>query len=98
MTGDCHVQFGERLAGRFRRSTHLDFTLKKEATINPREIEAYLLESFELGANLFGLKIDKDNLSIAPFPDKEGLFIQIKVPFQSPLMTSGSLTRIKIDL
>ena len=24
MTGDCHVQFGERLAGRFRWPTHLD--------------------------------------------------------------------------
>ena len=27
MTGDCHVQFGERLAGKFRRPTHLDFVL-----------------------------------------------------------------------
>lgn len=25
MTGDCHVQFGEGLAGKFRRPTHLDF-------------------------------------------------------------------------
>ena len=25
MTGDCHVQFGERLAGKFRWPTHLDF-------------------------------------------------------------------------
>jgi hypothetical protein len=24
MTGDCHVRFGERLAGKFRRPTHLD--------------------------------------------------------------------------
>ena len=27
MTGDCHVRFGERLAGRFRRPTHLDLIL-----------------------------------------------------------------------
>lgn len=26
MTGDCHVQFGERLAGKFRRPTQLDLS------------------------------------------------------------------------
>lgn len=82
----------------YRFSEDLDFTLKKEASINPRDIEAYLLESFKVGADLFGLKIDKNNISIAPFPDKGGMFIQIKVPFQSPLMTSGSLPRVKLDL
>lgn len=82
----------------YRFSEDLDFTLKKEASINPHEIEKYLLESFALGADLFGLMIDKDNIAIAPFPDKNGLFIQIKIPFQSPLMSSGSLPRIKLDL
>jgi len=30
MTGDCHVRFGERLAGRFRRPTHLDFSCEPQ--------------------------------------------------------------------
>jgi hypothetical protein len=29
MTGDCHVQFGERLEGKFLWPTHLDFLLKE---------------------------------------------------------------------
>jgi predicted nucleotidyltransferase component of viral defense system len=57
-----------------------------------------LEESFAIGADLFGLMIDKDNIAIYPFPDKQGLFIQIKIPFQSPLMVSGSLPRVKLDL
>ncbi len=32
MTGDCHVRFGERLAGKFRRSTHLDFKIQLKNT------------------------------------------------------------------
>src|SRR3990167_11233502 len=75
----------------YRSSEDLDFTLRKEASINPKDIEQFLLESFEIGSSMFGLMIDKKNISISPFPDKEGLFIQIKVPTQSPMMTSGSL-------
>lgn len=82
----------------YRFSEDLDFTLKKEASINPQDIELCLLESFKVGADLFGLRIDKANISISPFPDKGGMFIQIKIPFQSPLMTSGSLPRVKLDL
>jgi predicted nucleotidyltransferase component of viral defense system len=82
----------------YRFSEDLDFTLKKEASINPKDIEQFLLESFEIGSDLFGLIIDKKNIAISPFPDKEGLFIQIKIPTQSPMMTSGSLPRIKLDL
>ena len=33
MTGDCHVRFGERLAGRFRRPTQLDFVQKDAGPI-----------------------------------------------------------------
>ena len=82
----------------YRFSEDLDFTLKEEASVNPNEIEKQLLESFAIGADLFGLMIDKDNIAISPFPDKQGLFIQIKIPFQSPLMVSGSLPRVKFDL
>lgn len=31
------------------------------------------------------------------FQDKAGLFIQIKIPFQGPLMPSSSLSQIKLD-
>lgn len=82
----------------YRFSEDLDFTLKPSASINPDDIKQYLLESFSLGAILFGLIIDKDHIHIAPFPDKDGLFIQIKIPFQSPLMSLGSLPRVKLDL
>ncbi len=82
----------------YRFSEDLDFSLKEEASINPDEIEHYLLEAFAVGADLFGLRIDKANLEIKPFPDKGGLFIQIKIPFQSPLMTAGSLPKIKLDI
>lgn len=82
----------------YRFSEDLDFSLKPEASIDPQEIEAYLLEAFSLGASLFGLHIAKANIQVNPFPDQAGLFIQIKVPFQSPLMTSGSLPKIKLDL
>lgn len=82
----------------YRFSEDLDFTLKENSTIDPTEIEKQLIESFAIGVDLFGLIIDKDNISIVPFPDKQGLFIQIKIPFQSPLMSSGSLPRVKLDL
>ncbi len=51
-----------------------------------------------MGRKLFGLIVNKANIVISLFYDKQGLFIQIKVPFQSPMMTSGSLPRIKLDL
>ena len=38
------------------------------------------------------------DLVITPFSDKQGLFIQIKIPYQGPLLSSGSLPRIKLDL
>jgi predicted nucleotidyltransferase component of viral defense system len=82
----------------YRFSEDLDFTLSKEASINPEEIKKHLLEAFAIGADLFGLIIDKGNITISPFPDKAGLFIQIKIPFQSPLMSAGSLPRVKLDL
>jgi hypothetical protein len=36
MTGDCHVRFGERLAGKFRRPTRLMLQLSKEELENWR--------------------------------------------------------------
>ncbi|MBX9621936.1 MAG: nucleotidyl transferase AbiEii/AbiGii toxin family protein [Alphaproteobacteria bacterium] len=34
MTGDCHVRFGERLAGRFRRPTQLDLRIEPPAEMD----------------------------------------------------------------
>ncbi len=82
----------------YRFSEDLDFTLKKEASTDPRDIHKYLLEVSKIGYELFGFTIDQKSINISPFPDKNGLFIQIKIPFQSPLLASGSLPKIKLDL
>ena len=82
----------------YRMSEDLDFTLRPSATVDPHCIIRTLSEVFEIGRSLFGLHVDMANLDVRPFQDKQGLFIQIKVPFQSPLMSSGSLPRIKLDL
>ena len=82
----------------YRFSEDLDFTIKKDGDMDPAVIEQYLLEAFAVGKELLGLSIQNKNIKIDPFPDKKGLFIQIKVPYQSPLMPSGSLPRIKLDL
>lgn len=84
--------------GNYRFSEDLDYTLTSEASISPPFIEEHLLEVFSLIYERFGLMIDHKNLSIQPFPDKKGLFIQIKIPFQGPLLSSGSLPKIKLDL
>ena len=34
MTGDCHVQFGERLAGKFRCPIHLDIRFEPPAVMD----------------------------------------------------------------
>ncbi len=82
----------------YRFSEDLDFTLTEDASINPQEIVSYLLEAFSIGSRLFGLCINDENIDIRPFPDKNGLFIQVKIPFQSPLRGAGSLPKVKLDL
>ncbi len=82
----------------YRFSEDLDFTIKKEGDMDPETIGKYLSEAFAQGKELLGLSIQNENIKIDPFPDKKGLFIQIKVPYQSPLMPVGSLPRIKLDL
>lgn len=84
--------------GNYRFSEDLDYTLTKEAHIDPKAISKELIKSFEMIRSKFGLSIRKENLVINPFPDKQGLVIQIKVPFQGPLLSSGALPRIKLDL
>lgn len=84
--------------GNYRFSEDLDYTLTNDASISSNFIETRLSEVFSLIYERFGLKIYHENLSIQPFPDKKGLFIQIKIPFQGPLLSSGSLPKIKLDL
>lgn len=84
--------------GEYRFSEDLDYTLTNIASIKPDEIALYLNQSFGMIYEKFGLKIDTDNLSILPFPDKKSLVLQIKVPYQGPLLSSGSLPKIKLDL
>lgn len=82
----------------YRFSEDLDFTIKKDGDMNPDTIGQYMLEAFDQGKQLLGLAIQHQNIKIDPFPDKKGLFIQIKVPYQSPLMPSGTLPKVKLDL
>lgn len=84
--------------GEYRFSEDLDYTLTKQASINPEAIILYLSQSFEMIYERFGLRIDTRDVSTSPFPDKNGLVLQIKVPYQGPLLSSGSLPKIKLDL
>lgn len=84
--------------GDYRFSEDLDYTLTTEASIDPEVIYQDLVLVFALIYESFGLKIGVENLAISPFPDKNGLVLQIKVPYQGPLLSSGSLPKIKLDL
>lgn len=84
--------------GDYRFSEDLDYTLISSASIEVGDIKEQLLSCFDNIFEQFAVRIERDNLVISPFPDKAGLFIQIKIPYQGPLMTSGSLPKIKLDL
>src|SRR3990167_1168893 len=80
--------------GDYRFSEDLDYTLISSASVEVGYIKEQLLSCFDNIFEQFGVRIEKNNLVIAPFPDKAGLFIQIKIPYQGPLMQSGSLPKI----
>jgi hypothetical protein len=61
-------------------------------------IKDQLSHCFDLIFEQFAVKINVSDLIIIAFPDKPDLFIQIKIPYQGPLMPVGSLPRIKLDL
>lgn len=84
--------------GDYRFSEDLDYTLISSASVEVGYIKEQLLSCFDNIFEHFAVRIDRNNLAISPFPDKAGLFIQIKIPYQGPLMTSGSLPKIKLDL
>jgi len=84
--------------GDYRFSEDLDYTLVSKASVEVGYIKEQLLSCFDNIFENFAVKIERNNLVISPFPDKAGLFIQIKIPYQGPLMISGSLPKIKLDL
>ena len=84
--------------GEYRFSEDLDYTLTEQASVDPKVIFTQLTESFVMIYETFGLRINIQDVSIDPFPDKNGLVLQIKVPYQGPLLSSGSLPKIKLDL
>ncbi|HQS84896.1 MAG: hypothetical protein B7Y25_08380 [Alphaproteobacteria bacterium 16-39-46] len=84
--------------GDYRFSEDLDYTLVPKASIHILFIKEELLSCFVEIYNNFGIRFESKDLILSPFPDKMGLFIQIKIPYQGLLLSSGSLPRIKIDL
>lgn len=84
--------------GTYRFSEDLDYTLLPQASMDVEEIKAQISHCFNLIFEGFAVRVSMRDLVITPFPDKQGLFIQIKIPYQGPLMSSGSLPRIKLDL
>jgi len=84
--------------GTYRFSEDLDYTLLPGSSVNPDTIRQNLADVFKLIYESFGVKVEVSDITITPFPDKKGLFVQIKVPYQGPLLSSGSLPKIKLDL
>jgi hypothetical protein len=72
--------------------------LTTQASVETTDIEKALLECFYEITNHFGVKIDNTQFATSPFPDKQGLVMQIRVPYQGPLLSHGSLPRIKLDI
>ncbi|HUX79798.1 MAG TPA: nucleotidyl transferase AbiEii/AbiGii toxin family protein [Alphaproteobacteria bacterium] len=84
--------------GDYRFSEDLDYTVIPDASVEVGYIKEQLLICFDNIFDQFAVRIERENLVISPFLDKAGLFIQIKIPYQGPLMPSGSLPKIKLDI
>ena len=84
--------------GSYRFSEDLDYTLLPEASLDVEVVKDQLAYCFDLVFERFGVRINVSDLVVTAFPDKPELFAQIKIPYQGPLMPSGSLPRIKLDL
>ena len=84
--------------GTYRFSEDLDYTLLPQASLDADVIKGQLSDCFALIFEEFAVRINSANLVATLFPDKPELFIQIKIPYQGPLMSSGSLPRVKLDL
>jgi hypothetical protein len=61
MTGDCHVRFGERLEGKFLRSTHPDFSTRAS---NPNfNLDPYLEKAMKIMKPYgYSLTVDEKDL------------------------------------
>jgi predicted nucleotidyltransferase component of viral defense system len=84
--------------GDYRFSEDLDYTLTPGASVEVEVIRKHLAEAFALTQDNFGLMITATDIELRPFPDKQGMFIQVKVPYQGSILSSGSLPKIKLDL
>lgn len=100
MTGDCHVQFGERLEGKFLRSTHLDFTV-----INGQQLsEQLLLEILEKVTDWINqytvIEILKDHTKIKIYTNQaqEKQYAEVRIYYIGPLENRRSHEKIILDL
>lgn len=84
--------------GDYRFSEDLDFTLKQEASIEVNYIKEKLFSCFDTIYENFPVRFPKEDVIITPFPDKNGQVLQIKIPYQGPIQTSGSLPKVKLDI
>lgn len=82
----------------YRFSEDLDFTIIDQAILDPGLILSQLHEITEIVLSAFGLMINVPGIRINPFPDKQGKFLQVKLPFRGPISISGSFPNIKFDL
>lgn len=82
----------------YRFSEDLDFTLIAKANLNPHKIHSQLNEVAEIVHSAFGLIVNVTDIKVNSFPDKNGLFLQAKLPFRGPISVSGSYPNIKFDL
>ena len=68
------------------------------ASIDFDIVRSQLEDCFARIFDSFAILINVEDIELIQFPDKIGLFIQIKIPYKGPLMPSGSLPKIKLDL
>lgn len=99
MTGDCHVQFGERLVGKFHRSTHLDFVGGHEfATSQLTEMKS-CIESYIAGRYGFEVTV-KEPSEMAKEPEYKDIKVdkwQIAIT-TSPARKDIPKQKIKIEV
>lgn len=68
--------------GNYRFSEDLDYTVLSTASIELDHIREQLFICFDKIFERFAVRIAHENLSMSPFPDRQDLFIQIKIPYQ----------------
>lgn len=82
--------------GEYRFSEDLDFTLTKDALIDPNFIQSQLSDVAHWLYDQSGIEVPEIILNI--FPDSNGKTFRGKIGYVGPLEQRGSFTRIKLDL